>query len=318
MRKFSLALTALLAAASAARADTPRAIFDFEHDWESNFDAQFEGLAAYGAGNGFVDASFTLTYNNFAGTTIEATYWDDEFSFSQAFLFVQSDVGRLESGWAYNMARKLGISPPDVGPLNLDDEYLFMNPRFLRSSHINTDEGSVKVNFMAEGAEDLVFAASYGPRSTSVRTRDRNAEHQDFGKLYAGALKYDIGEFGVSAGVVRLDNWNGGNDLYEYSFGTKYYDRGFQLSAAWRHVPANSASVFHLGGAYEFGPIEASLTHLASRMDRDWANVSMLSSRFRVNKMFAVSASVGREGYTFREELGKTGMVAAAGVTVIL
>jgi hypothetical protein len=265
-----------------------------------------------------MDTHFTLTYDEFAGVTADIAYWDKYLKFEQAFLFVQSDVGRLESGWTHNMPRKLGIIPPDIGPLNLHNEYLFMRPEFLRSSHINTDEGSLKLNFMAEGAANLVFAASYGSKNTDINERDTSANHQSFDKLYAAAVKYDIGEFGLSAGMVRLDDWGGEKDRYEYSFGTKYYDKGLQLAAAWRHVPSDGADVFNAGGAYEFGPFEASLTHFASRMDKDWANVSLFSSKYKISKKFAVSASVGREGYTYREGFGKTGTVAAAGVNVML
>ena len=322
MRKAIPILTAVLATAVAATAraadmNSP-STYDSYDDYESDWKGDFKSIVGYGAGTAFVHPSLTLTYNDFAGATVEARYWNEKITLSQAFMFVQSDVGRVEGGLAFNMSRKLGITPPDVGPLSISGDYLFMRPGFLSSSGITTDTSSAKLNFMAEGAQDLVFAASYGPGNTNVRNRDVTADSNRFGQLYAAGAKYDMGEFGVSAGAVRFDNWDGGRARYEYAFGTKYYSKGFQLAAAWRHVPSDRADALNAGGAYEFGPLEASLTHLASRANGGWAHASMLSGKYTINETFAVSTSVGRESYVYRESPGRTGVIAAAGVSVAL
>jgi len=308
MRKTAFILAALLAAPLAVHAETT------EGGWE----VDFEGIVGYGARNPFVDTEFTLKYDDFAGATIAPTYWDKEFSFDQAFLFVQSEAGRLETGWAYNMARKLGVIPPDVGPLNLNDEYLFLSPRFFRSSQINTDENSIKLNFMSDIAEGLVLAASYGPGKTNISEKNESENYRNFEHLYAAAAKYDIGDFSLSGGIVRFDKWGGGSDRYEYQLGAKYYEKGLQVAAAWRYAPMVGATVFNVGGAYEFGPIEASLTQFSSRMLKDWASVSMLSGKYKISETFAISASVGREGYMYHEGSGKTGVIASGGLSVVL
>jgi|GEM_PF-6090355 len=308
MRKIAFVLAALLAAPFAAHAETA------EGGWE----VDFEGIVGYGTAAPFANTEFTLKYDDFAGATIAPAYWDKELSLEQVFLFVQSEEGRLEIGWTYNMARKLGVIPPDVGPLNLNDEYLFLNSKFLHSAKINTDGNSIKLNFMSDIAEGLVLAASYDPDRTDISKRNESENYRNFERLYAAAAKYDIGDVAFSGGIVRFDKWGGGSDRYEYQLGAKYYEKGFQVAAAWRYVPMAGDAAFSVGGAYEFGPIEASLTQFSSRMTKDWASVSMLSGKYKISKTFAISASVGREAYIYEEGLGRTGIVAGGGLSINL
>ncbi|MGN0929552.1 MAG: porin, partial [Alphaproteobacteria bacterium] len=117
----------------------------------------------------------------------------------------------------------------------------------------------------------------------------------------------------------------------EYSVGAKYYVKGFQISASYKKIDEENVVgaktqdgyALNYGLAYEFGPVEFSLSHhksnveglLSSEFD-DVLNLTILSGNYNIYKGVDFATSVGRISYDAHKENSSTGLLCAVGFMI--
>ena len=117
----------------------------------------------------------------------------------------------------------------------------------------------------------------------------------------------------------------------EFSIGAKYYFNGIQLSASYKNIDDENALnqlqqsgyALNYGIAYEFGPIEASLSHHKSNVEgnilnpiNDLLNLSIFSVSYNLFKGVDFATSFGRIQYDTENNESSVGMLIATGFMI--
>jgi hypothetical protein len=230
------------------------------------------------------------------------------------------------------------IYAPDVGLWNVDESYVFgyvavpRNFSYLASTAIETDREGGKVNYISPPVYGFQIAGSY---MSGGWTGDGGDDYADFDGGYAASVIYkEDGGFGITASVAGFSD----TDIHgvsharrrrEYSVGSKYYWRGFQVAAAYRRVleddstgaRSNAGYAADGGFAYELGPLELSLTHHYSNAagdvanpGRDVANLTILSGKYSFVEDVSAMLAVGRAAYDLQGAGARVGTMTAAGL----
>jgi hypothetical protein len=259
----------------------------------------------------------------------------------ELYAFSEGSYGRIEIGRAKNIARKMHISAPDVGPLFVTDSYYFARgalPRgisFLNSTAIRTDRYSGKINAVSAPIAGFQVAGSYIPGADELR--GGSPDGKAFKHAWTGNVKYSAGDaFAITAGGARfLDIDDPGyaraDVREEYSAGMKFYLHGWQLSASGRRVVEKGESgprsdegySLDYGIAYEMGPLKLSLSDFYSSAEgdravhgRDEVRLSLLSWRWSLADGVDALGSAGRMACRNDGGTVSVGGIAAAGIEI--
>ncbi|MDR2098932.1 MAG: porin [Rickettsiales bacterium] len=261
--------------------------------------------------------------------------------FRETYVYAEGGYGRFEIGRARNMPRKIHISAPDVGLLDVDGTYYlgYISPPdgfvYISSTAFTTDRESNKINYISPSFYGWQVAGSYIPGSSDLRG-DSTLKYDKFRKGWTASLKYgsDWG-LGFDVGLAGFRDMNTplseAAKRDEFSVGAKYYVRGFQVSASYRTISEDDVSglksqdgyAVSYGLAYEFGPVEISISNLSSKTVGDAAvagvdrfGLAMLSGKYAVGEYVDLSASVGRIEYRFEDAASQSGPLVLAGFQV--
>lgn len=302
-----------------------------------------------GYGSVHVNPEFQINRNNRIGAYIELeTHPDnkenekDKF-YKETYVYSEGNYGRVEIGRAKNISRKIHITTPDVGILNIDDseglDYIIAPNDFvyINSTAINTDSESNKINYISPSFMGFQIAGSYIPGSND-ENGDNTLVYSDYKRGFTTSVKYsyvDSINFGLTLGYGRFDETNldisKAKKREEYSVGAKYYVRGFQFTASYKNIVesdiVNTVSqggyAINYGIAYEIGPFAVSLSNHQSSVDglisvdgKDRLYLSLLSTKYSLTDGVDFSASAGRIEYNPENEPALVGVLTAVGFVV--
>lgn len=260
--------------------------------------------------------------------------------FEETYIYGEGNYGRFELGRAKNISRKMHISAPDVGLLDIDGSYsldYLSTPDdfvFISSTAINTDRESNKINYVSPKYYGFQIAGSYIAGASDLNG-DNSLDYDKFKQGYTFTLKYSDDNLGISTAVARFDDTNmpisQTDKRNEYSVGAKYYFRGFQVSASYKKIDEENLNgdktqngyALNYGLAYEFGPVEFSLSHHKSNVDGiiasefdDTLNLTILSGSYNLTKGVDFATSIGRISYDAHNENSSTGLLGAVGFMI--
>jgi predicted porin len=202
--------------------------------------------------------------------------------------------------------------------LEIDEYYAFNYAApparfaYLSSTAITTDAETNKINYISPAFGGFQLAGSY-----MLASADGGGDGPDpagFENGYAASLIYRRDGFGLSAAFAEFRDSGAPGEFRrrEFSVGSRYYWRGFQVAASYRHVGeddnpgafSNAGYAVNYGIAYEFGPIRLSLTDNYSSTEgdaanprRDRANLTILSGKYALSEDVSAALSVGRAAY---------------------
>lgn len=260
--------------------------------------------------------------------------------FEETYIYGEGNYGRFELGRAKNISRKIHISAPDVGLLDIDGsyclDYIFTpdNFMFIGSTAINTDKESNKINYISPMFYGFQIAGSYIPGASDLNG-DNTLDYDKFKNGYTLSLKYSLDDFSLSAGMANFFDTNmpisQTEKRREFSIGAKYYTNGFLFSASYKSIDdknslnsiTQNGYAVNYGIAYEFGPIEASLSHHKSNVDGnsinpydDILNLTILSVSYNIFKGVDFATSIGRVSYDDENNISSVGMLLASGFMI--
>ncbi|MDE6224237.1 MAG: porin [Alphaproteobacteria bacterium] len=260
--------------------------------------------------------------------------------FEETYVYGEGNYGRFELGRAKNISRKMHISAPDVGLLDIDGSYsldYLSTPDdfvFISSTAITTDKESNKINYVSPRYYGFQIAGSYIAGASDLNG-DNSLDYDKFKRGYTIGLKYSYEDFGLTASVARFDDTNmpisQTDKRNEYSVGAKYYVKGLQLSASYKKIDEENIAgaktqdgyALNYGLAYEFGPVEFSLSHHKSNVEgllssefEDVLNLTILSGNYNISKGVDFATSVGRISYDAHKENSSTGLLCAIGFMI--
>lgn len=260
--------------------------------------------------------------------------------FEETYIYGEGLYGRFELGRAKNISRKIHISAPDVGLLDIDGSYSLdylsvpNNFTYISSTAITTDKESNKINYISPKFYGFQIAGSYIAGASDLNG-DNTLEYDKFKNGYTVSLKYSDDNLGISTGYAQFNDTNmpvsQSDKRNEYSVGAKYYTRGFQISASYKKIDEENiigartqdGYALNYGIAYEFGPIEFSLSHHKSNVMGDvlnpfddTLNLTILSTNFNIYKGVDFATSFGRISYDAQKEISSTGFLSAIGFMI--
>ena len=297
-----------------------------------------------GYGEIHFNAEKKLDENNSFGAYIELEtnpyHTNKTRVFEETYIYGEGNYGRFEIGRAKNISRKIHISAPDVGLLDIDGsyslDYIFTpdNFMFIGSTAINTDREANKINYISPKIYGFQIAGSYIPGASDLNG-DNTLDYDKFKNGYTLSLKYSYDGFALSAGMANFFDTNMPNSQAdkrkEFSIGAKYYFNGIQLSASYKNIDDENALnqlqqsgyALNYGIAYEFGPIEASLSHHKSNVEgnilnpiNDLLNLSIFSVSYNLFKGVDFATSFGRIQYDTENNESSVGMLIATGFMI--
>ena len=296
---------------------------------DENFDWIGFGLIEFGAEHRFdADNAFGVKAEIFANPG------HDERELKEAYAYFEGAYGRIEAGRTENIVRKIHFAAPNVGLLEVDEHYAFdyVAPpdgfAFLSSTAITTDAETNKVNYISPAVGGFQLAAS-GMLAKS--DGEHGPDTAQFENGYAAAIIYNGGGFGLSAALAEFRKPGAGADFVrrEFSIGSKYYWRGFQLAASYRHAGeddnpgaiSNAGHALNYGAAYEFGPVKLSLSDNyssaegnAATPEGDRARLSILSGKYAFSSEVSGVLALGRAAYRGGDGSISVGTVSAVGL----
>ncbi len=302
-----------------------------------------------GYGEIHINPEFQINRNNKVGAYIELKTHPDNKNgkkdnvYKETYVYSEGNYGRFEIGRAKNISRKMHITTPDVGILDIDDseglDYILTpdNFVFINSTAINTDEESNKINYVSPAFHGLQIAGSYIPGANDTNG-DNTIEYSKYKRGYTASLKYsyvDNVNFAMTLGYGRFDETNlplsNAKRREEYSIGAKYYVRGLQFTASYKNIVENDVLglvsqdgyAVNYGIAYEIGPFAISLSNHQSCVDgllaidgKDRLSLSLLSTKYSLTDGVDFSVSAGRIAYDAENEPASIGVLAATGFIV--
>ncbi|MCR5506587.1 MAG: porin, partial [bacterium] len=306
-------------------------------------------LDVTGYGEFHINPEFQINSNNKVGAYIELeTHPDNEDGkkdkvYKETYVYSEGNYGRFEIGRAKNISRKMHVTTPDVGILDIDDseglDYILTpnNFVFINSTAINTDEESNKINYISPSFKGLQIAGSYIPGANNTNG-DNTIEYSKYKRGFTTSLKYsyvDTVNFAISFGYGRFDETNltlsNAKKREEYSVGAKYYVRGLQFTASYKNIVENDVAstisqdgyALNYGIAYEIGPFAISLSNHQSNVEgllsvdgKDKLYLSLLSTKYTLTDGVDFSVSAGRIAYDAENEPSSIGVLAATGFVV--
>ena len=317
--------------------------------YNSNAKGNANKFDVTGYGEFSINPEFQVNRNNKVGAYIELeTHPDNEENkkdkvYKETYVYSEGNYGRFEIGREKNISRKIHITTPDVGILNIDDseslDYIVTPDDFvyINSTAINTDGESNKINYISPSFYGFQFAGSYIPGANNSNG-DNTLEYSNYKRGFTTSIKYsyvDSINFAITLGYGRFDETN--TDLSkakkreEYSVGTKYYIRGLQFTASYKNIVENDVTnsksqdgyAFNCGIAYEIGPFALSISHHQSVADgeflvegKDKLYLSLLSTKYSITDGVDLSVSTGRIEYNPENESSSVGVLMAMGFIV--
>ena len=263
--------------------------------------------------------------------------------YNETYVYSEGNYGRVEIGRAKNISRKIHIATPDVGILDIDDseglDYILFpdNFTYINSTAINADKISNKINYISPSFYGFQIAGSYIPGANSL-DGDNSMEYSKYKNGFTTSLKYsyiDDINFAISIGYGRFNKtdltFSKADKREEYSVGSKYYVRGFQLTASYKNIvesnellnKSQEGYAVNYGIAYEIGPFAISLSNHQSNVDgligldgKDKFYLSLLSTKYSLVDGVDFSASVGRISYNSENGTSSIGVLMATGFIV--
>ncbi len=357
MKKFGLLTLGLLYSSTAS------AVSVYNQDKISlNIDGNLAGYTVYnstasskknqnkldisGYGEVHINAEVEKDSNTRFGAYIELEtnpYDSDSKTYEETYVYGETFLGRFEIGRAKNITRKLQITTPDVGILDIDGswglDYILTpnNFRYIGSTAINTDCETNKFNYISPSLAGLQIAGSYTPGTTNLNG-DNTIEYDKFKNGWTSSLKYtysNIDDFALTLGYGKFNdiNLNGitANLREEFSVGAKYYTKGIQFTASYRNIKEDDVTntntlngyALNYGIAYEIGPFAISLANhkssvndLIGNSDRDVLNLSLLSTKYNIAKGVDFALSVGRIDLKEENNVSSVGGLVTTGFMV--
>ena len=303
-------------------------------------------IAGYGEVN--INPEFQISNDNKVGAYISLeTYPDDKDDslYNEIYVYSEGNYGRFEIGRAKNISRKIHITTPDVGILNIDNseglDYLITPDDFvyINSTAINIDEESNKINYISPSFYGFQFAGSYIPGADN-EDGDNTLRYSKYKRGFTTSVKYsyvDNVNFALTLGFGRFDETNLGISKAkirdEYSIGAKYYVRGFQFTASYKNIKEHDIThasllsqkgyAFNYGIAYEIGPFALSISNHQSNVDglinvdgKDKLDLSLLSTKYSLTDGADFSVSVGRIAYNPENKPYSVGVLMATGFVI--
>ncbi len=327
-----------------------------------SLDGEFAGYAIYnsigenksnkfdvtGYGEFHIVPEFQINKNHKVGAYIELeTHPDNEENkkdkfYKETYVYSESDYGRLEIGRAKNISRKIHITTPDVGLLDIDDsnglDYIITPDDFvyINSTSINLDAESNKINYISPSFNGLQIAGSYIPGADDLNG-DNSIQYSKYKRGFTTSLKYsyvDAVNFAISLGYGRFDETDlpisNAKKREEYSVGAKYYVRGLQFTASYKDIEEKDATnlsqngyALNYGIAYEIGPLAISLSHHQSVADglltvegKDKLYLSLLSTKYSLTDGVDFSVSAGRIEYNPENKASSVGVLMTTGFII--
>lgn len=311
-------------------------------DNENKFDVS-------GYGEIHFNAEMSVNQNNKFGAYIELETnpynRDDKKNkiYEETYIYGEGNYGRFEIGRAKNISRKIHITTPDVGILDIDGswglDYILSPDNFIYigSTAINTDCESNKINYISPSFYGLQFAGSYIPGSNSLNG-DNTLDYDKFKDGFTSSLKYSIGDsynFAITAGYGRFNDTkipvSQAGKREEFSVGAKYYVKGIQLTASYKDIKesevlstlSQDGYALNYGIAYEIGPFAISLANHKSNVEnllnnnkKDILNLSLLSTKYNITKGIDFAFSVGRIAYKTENNESSVGLLSTTGFMV--
>ncbi len=302
-------------------------------------------IAGYGEIN--LNPEFQINNDNKVGAYITLeTHPDDKNDsfYEETYVYSEGNYGRFEIGRAKNISRKIHITTPDVGILDIDDseglDYIIAPDDFIyiNSTAINTDEKSNKINYISPSFYGFQFAGSYIP-GADEENGDNTLKYSKYKRGFTTSIKYsyvDNINFALTLGYGRFDETNleisKAKKRDEYSVGAKYYVRGLQFTASYKNIKetdiattlltqtSQNGYAFNYGIAYEIGPFAISLSNHQSNVDglvavngKDRLYLSLLSTKYSLTDGVDFSVSMGRIAYNPENNPYSVGILMATG-----
>ena len=302
-----------------------------------------------GYGEIHFNAEMSVNHNNKFGAYIELEtnpYNRDNKKdkiFEETYIYGEGNYGRFEIGRAKNISRKMHITTPDVGILDIDGSWgldYILSPSgfvYIGSTAINTDRESNKINYISPSFYGFQIAGSYIPGSDSLNG-DNSLEYDKFKSGFTSSLKYSIDDgynFAITAGYGRFNNTqmpiSQAEKREEFSIGAKYYIKGFQFTASYKNIKeseiinilSQDGYALNYGIAYEIGPFAISLANHKSNVENllsndkeDTLNLSLLSTKYTIANGVDFALSIGRIAYKTENETSSVGLLSTTGFMI--
>lgn len=262
--------------------------------------------------------------------------------FEEIYLYNEGNYGRFEFGLAKNIANKIHVHAVDVGVLDIDSSYalnyvyLPSDFAYISSTAITSNIRSSKLNYISPSFYGFQIAGSYifGDDDTSIyNTID--LDDDKFDNAFTLALKYSYEDFVFTLSGANFENLytpsSQSEKRNELAVGTSYYVRGLQLSAAYKRIyekhirgsKTQEGYAYNYGVAYEFGPVEFSLSNHHSTAggevlnpDKDTLDLTLLSGKYAMYKNLDFTTSFGRIAYDKESQDSYVGLLIATGFMI--
>lgn len=272
--------------------------FDMLRESELHFNA--EGTADNG-----------LTYGFHA--EMEADGGDDSNTMEESYLYLASNLGRVNLGSEDGAAYLLQVAAPSADA-NVDGLRQYINPfdftgEFTAADGLDYDNDltgySEKVTYLSPNWNGLQFGLSYTPEIENITDEDSDADvnsasglagfsEDDIGAGYEGAVRYEgtfnnVG-FAVGGGYTQGDN----GDTNEWNVGADFDIGAFGVGAAYTQLDIQDevevdtvvAGVDYTTGPFQFG---------ASYMNKD-ADDELEANRYAGGVVYTVTQGLTLRG----------------------
>jgi len=276
----------------------------FASNLQLNLDV--EGKADNGLGYGGRVVLKSARLNNYTSGTATFQTQRSDFLVDQSFLFVDSEIGRLEMGSNSDVAHMMKVDASTIarasGGIDGDwDDYVVVpgaaagNRSFTYAPDLYVaheeavTEHANRLSYFSPRMAGFQVGLSYTPDLSNIGPVDnfgnQSPADRRYEQVFGVALNYttQIDQIGLSAsatGEFGEHPSTGKRDLEAYAFGASASYMGFSLAGSWgtwnkagttgttgRFL--KSTDFWTVGGSYEQGPVGVSVGYMASTRGHD-------------------------------------------------
>lgn len=299
---------------------TPAAAYDWRHR-NGGGRITFEGFAGTFHGELITDALFRLQlyytlkngWNVGSVFAVDGDSRSDNYPTKDAFVYAETERGRVEIGLTESVATKMGLQLPDVGGDSLNSAPFFFEDDFIgiTNPRVRGNQYAFRGNVVTTPTKPFQFGfgRTFVPRSTYASSMDAGIRYRDQG----GRIKTSVsigGSYIEKPNGMRFDSFLPrvhADARYQFTAAINVNWGSFLWAATGKIAIDDDPTGFNSEGvqlgtglSYDFLKWSASLNYIFSNIGifRDYApNVSshtgVFSLRHKITKNFSVWASAG-------------------------
>lgn len=342
----------LVGVAAPAQAQIELGLGGFMQQWAGyawNDDDDFSGADVKSDLRLEVGAETTLDNGLQVGTEVRVDWGDsgDFDQFIEAFLYLESGLGRVEVGDRDSAAALMHYAAPEVG-IGINDGDVsdwVANPTVSDADsafestylYLGEDKGT-KISYFTPRLAGFQLGVSYIPEFEQLNNEQPADDRYHQGVALGANFVDSLGPVAVAASATFLraeapDGMAGIEDARGYAFGLELGYAGFTLGGSYASTRGSAdggtdasrsldGEGWDLGLAYETGPWAVSFSHFHGEAEgavalpgRDKSDVFMLSARYALGPGVSLAGSLYHVDYD-GEARDNSGYAAVSGIVL--